>query len=208
MTQRDADRTRTAILETAETLFAQQGFSETSLQQIGEAAGFGRSTPAYFFESKQALYDTVLSRALERARETMRPAFEAARANASPEDALDALVGRFLDFLAGDRNYVLLIQREALAERPSLATLLDEEALEEARRAIVGAVRDEDADHLILELFALCWFPFAHRGTLVAALGFDAGDPEFLRRHRERIVRLFARRPEERRSSAGRRRRP
>jgi AcrR family transcriptional regulator len=189
---RDPERTRTAILETAETLFARQGFSETSLQQIGEAAGFARSTPAYFFQSKQELYDAVLRGALERARETMRPAFETAGANASPEDALDALVGRFLDFLAGDRNYVLLMQREALAERPSLATLLDQEALEETRRAIIDAVRDEDADHVILELFALCWFPFAHSGTLVAALGFDARDPEFLRRHRERIVRLFA----------------
>jgi TetR/AcrR family transcriptional regulator len=190
--QRDAERTHEAILGTAETLFARQGFGETTLQEIGEAAGFARSTPAYFFHSKQELYDAVLRRALERARETMRPAFEAAGANAAPEDALDALVGRFLDFLAGDRNYVLLMQREALAERPSLATLLDQEALEETRRAIIDAVRDEDADHVILELFALCWFPFAHSGTLVAALGFDARDPEFLRLHRERIVRLFA----------------
>ena len=192
MPLRDAERTRTAILETAETLFARHGFSETSLQQIGEAAGFARSTPAYFFQSKQELYDAVLRRALERARETMRPAFEAAGANASPEDALDALVGRFLDFLAGDRNYVLLMQREALAERPSLAALLDQERLAEARRAIIAALGDEDADHVILELFALCWFPFAHSGTLVAALGFDARDPKFLKRHRERIVRLFA----------------
>jgi TetR/AcrR family transcriptional regulator len=113
-------------------------------------------------------------------------------ADASPEDALDALVGRFLDFLAGDRNYVLLMQREALAERPSLTALLDQERLAEARRAIVAALGEEDADHVILELFALCWFPFAHSGTLVAALGFDAHDPEFLKRHRERIVRLFA----------------
>jgi AcrR family transcriptional regulator len=189
---RDPERTRTAILETAETLFARQGFSETTLQQIGEAAGFARSTPAYFFQSKQALYDAVLRGALERAREAMRPAFEAAGASASPEEALDTLVGRSIDFLAGDENYVLLIQREALAPGPSLPALVDEEALGEARRAIVAALGDEDVDHVILELFALSWFPFAHSRTLVASLGFDARDPEFLKRHRERIVRLFA----------------
>ena len=192
MPLRDPERTQTAILETAETLFARHGFSETTLQQIGEAAGFARSTPAYFFQSKQALYDAVLTRALERAREAMRPAVAAAGAGASPEQAIDTLVGRFLDFLAGDENYVLLIQREALASRPSLPALVDEEALGETRRAIIAALGDEDADHVILELFALGWFPFAHSRTLVASLGFDVRDPEFLKRHRERIVRLFA----------------
>jgi TetR/AcrR family transcriptional regulator len=190
--QRDAERTRQAILETAEGLFARRGFTETSLQQIGEAAGCARSTPGYFFHSKQELYDTVLRRVLERGRAALRPAFAAAVA--SPEEALDIIVGRFLDFLANDVNYVKLMQREALAVRPSLAGMLDEEALVEARRAIGQALGDGDVDHLLLELFALGWFPIAHRDTLVAALGFDARDPEFLRLHRERVVRLFTRR--------------
>lgn len=180
------------ILAAAEDLFARHGFEGTSLQRIGEAAGFARSTPAYFFQSKQALYDAVLRRALDRGRETMRPAFEATAASASPEQALDMLVGRFLAFLAGDQNYVLLMQREALAERPSLPALIDEEALDETRRAISAALGEQEADHAILELFALGWFPFAHSRTLVASLGFDARDPEFLKRHRKRIVRLFA----------------
>jgi len=189
---RDPERTRNAILETAETLFAHQGFGETTLQQIGEAAGFARSTPAYFFQSKQELYDAALRGALDRGRETMQPAFEAVGAAASPAQALDTLVGRFLEFLAGDENYVLLMQREALAPRPSLPALLDQEALGETRRAIAAALGDEDTDHVILELFALCWFPFAHSRTLVASLGFDARDPQFLKTHRERIVHLFA----------------
>ena len=192
MPERDAERTRRAILAAAEDLFARDGFERTSMQRIGEAAGVARSTPAYFFRSKQALYDDVLRGTLERGREAMRPAFEAAAATDSAEEALDGIIGRFLDFLAGDRNYVLLMQREALAERPSLAAVLEEEALQESRRALVDALGNGDVDHVILELFALSWFPFAHSGTLVAALGFDARDPEFLKHHRERIVRLFA----------------
>ena len=180
-----------AILDTAETLFARQGFTETSLQQIGEAAGFARSTPGYTFRSKQALYDAVLLRALERGRDAMQPAFAAAAATDSPEQALDAIVGSLLDFLAADPDYVRLMQREALAVEPSLPTLLDEEALEEMRRALAGAIDDADLDHVFLELFALCWFPFAHSRTLVVALGLDSHDRDFLVRHRERIVRLF-----------------
>jgi len=84
------------------------------------------------------------------------------------------------------------VSSEALAERPSLSTLLDDEALDEARRALAGAVADADVDHLFLELFSLCWFPFAHSRTFVGALGLDAHDPAFLARHRGRIVDLFA----------------
>lgn len=191
MSQRDAVRTRAAILGTAEELFARNGFADTSLQQIGEAAGYARSTPAYFFHSKQELYDTVLRRALERGREAMQPAFAVAAA-ASPQQALDAIVGRFIDFLASDGNYVRLIQREALADEPSIGTVLDEELLADARRALAHVLGDVDVDHVLLEIFALGWFAIAHAQTLVAALGFDAADPAFLRRHRERIVHLFS----------------
>jgi AcrR family transcriptional regulator len=192
MAERNPQRTRNAILDTAEALFARQGFAETSLQQVGEAAGFARSTPGYVFRSKQALYDAVLVRALERGRDAMQPAFRAAAAGESSAEALDAIVGGLLGFLASDPTYVLLLQREALDEGPSLPSLLDEEALEEMRRALAAALGDADLDHLFLEVFALCWFPFAHSRTLVAALGLDAHDPEFLERHRERVVGLFA----------------
>lgn len=163
----------------------------TNLRQIAETAGYARSTPAYFFNSKQQLYDTVLGRVLERGRAAARPAFEAAVTSPSAEQALEAIVGDLLRFLAHDQNYVLIMQREALAPRPSLAALLTDEALGEARAGIARALGQEDPDHFLLELSALAWFPFAHDRTLVAALGFDARDPAFLRRHRDRIVRLF-----------------
>jgi AcrR family transcriptional regulator len=191
MPDRDAERSKRTILQAAEDLFARDGFERTSLQQIAEAAGFGRSTPAYFFSTKQQLYDTVLRQVLERGRAAVRPAFEAALTSPSPEQALDTIVGDLLHFLARDQNYVLIMQREALAARPSLAALLAEESLAEARIEIARALGQEDSDHFFLELFALAWFPFAHDSTLVAALGFDARDAAFLRRHRERIVRLF-----------------
>ena len=192
MVERDAERTKTAILEAAENLFAHQGFERTSLQDIAAAAGYARSTPAYFFKTKQQLYDTVLENALERGQEAMRPAFEAAVRAPSPEGALDIIVGAILTFLAHDETYVLIMQREALAPRPSLAALLTDATLSEARVAFAHALGQENPDHFFLELSALTWFPFAHDNTLVAALGFDARDPRFLERHRERIVRLLA----------------
>src|SRR5437764_8022367 len=84
---RDAERTKEAILVAAEDRFARLGFDGTSLQQIGEAAGVARSTPAYFFRSKEALYDAVLARAVARAQEAMARAYAAGGQDRSAEDA-------------------------------------------------------------------------------------------------------------------------
>jgi hypothetical protein len=54
-------------------------------------------------------------------RSALRPAFEAALTSPSAELALDTIVGDLLEFPALDRNSVLIMQREALAARPSLA---------------------------------------------------------------------------------------
>jgi hypothetical protein len=55
---------------------------------------------------------------------------------------------------------------------------------------------------------ALCWFPFAHRRTFVARLGLDAHNPHFLKRHRERLVRLLRVSPRNRGSARAARKPP
>ena len=77
MAVRDGERTKESILAAAEHLFARQGFERTSMQQIGDVAGVARSTPAYFFRSKDALYEAVLARAVDRAERAIAEAYEA-----------------------------------------------------------------------------------------------------------------------------------
>src|ERR1051325_7209516 len=113
---RDAERTREAILVAAEDRFARLGFDRTSLQQIGEAAGVARSTPAYFFRTKEALYHAVLARAVTRAQQAMARAYAQVDADRSAQDAVESYAGAFLDFLGHDQNFVRLVQREALVD--------------------------------------------------------------------------------------------
>src|SRR5687767_2430630 len=95
---RDAARSREAILDAAEVLFAAQGFATTSLQEIGERAGVSRGTPGYFFGSKEALYRAVLERAFVAARAAVHQVpMHAAAAGVSPEDVLAAGIGAYLD---------------------------------------------------------------------------------------------------------------
>ncbi|MBA3443955.1 MAG: helix-turn-helix transcriptional regulator, partial [Gemmatimonadales bacterium] len=50
--ERDPKRSRAAILDAAERLFADQGYGATSLSEVGAIAGVSRATPGYFFGSK------------------------------------------------------------------------------------------------------------------------------------------------------------
>ena len=192
---RDAERTKEAILVAAEDRFARLGFDGTSLQQIGEAAGVARSTPAYFFHSKEALYDAVLARAVTRAQEAMARAYAEEDEDRSAEDAVESYVGAFLDFLGHDRNFVRLIQREALEDGSRVAEFFGR-SVDEAVAAFGPAAEKAgiSPQRLLLDLAALCWYPLAHEHTLMPALGMNARGAAFLdqqKRHLGDLVRAM-----------------
>jgi TetR/AcrR family transcriptional regulator len=202
MAERDAQRTREAILAAAERLFAREGFDRTSMQQIGEAAGVARSTPAYFFHSKEALYEAVLARAVARAQEAMARAYAEGDEYRSPEAAVESYVGAFLDFLWRDPNFVSLIQRESLGDGSRVSEFFGR-PVDEAVAALAPAAEKAGVSpqRLVLDLVALCWYPFAHEHTLLPALGLKARDPGFLdeqKRHLADIVRSLTRTRRER----------
>ncbi|OHV13063.1 TetR/AcrR family transcriptional regulator [Kushneria phosphatilytica] len=59
-----ANDTVTRLLDTAEALFAEHGFTETSLRRITSDAGVNLAAVNYHFGSKQALIESVFSRYL------------------------------------------------------------------------------------------------------------------------------------------------
>jgi AcrR family transcriptional regulator len=186
---RDGERTKEAILAAAEDLFARQGFESTSMQQIGEAAGFARSTPAYFFRSKEGLYEEVLERMVVRAEAELASARSGTDED-SPE-AVAAYVDALVDLLGRDQNLVRLIQRESLREGTRMAEFLvrladDAVAIfaPTARQAGVSPQR------LVLDAFALTWYPFAHAHTLPSALGMKSREPAFLEEQKTHVVDL------------------
>ena len=190
--ERDADRTRQSILDAAETVFARQGFDSTSLQEIGQAAGVSRSTPAYFFGNKNALYEAVLARVVARAQTTMLNAHNEIDPSKPPEDAVAKYVDAILDFLATDQAYLRLIQREALVGASHLAALFGP-PVEDTLLALTPAAEKAgiSPQQLLLDIIALCWYPFAHEHTLLPTLDMSPRDPAFLQAHKEHLVELI-----------------
>jgi AcrR family transcriptional regulator len=190
--KRDPERTREAVLTAAEQLFADQGYDQTTLQQIGEAAGVSRGTPGYLFGSKEALYRAVLRRVVARVESAVEPALaELSRNDGHPEQAVRSFVGGFLAFLATEPNFVRLMQREALAGGEWLREALAAAPLDDALAALGPVV--PGAAELLVALVGVCWFPVAHAKTLLAVLGLDPQDPEFRERYADEVAQLVRR---------------
>ena len=195
---RDGSRTREAVLVAAEDLFADKGYAATSLEEIGAAAGVSRGTPSYFFGSKEKLYRAVLDRLFARAYAALAPAHAAAaRDSKDPREAIESLIGAYLDFLAEDVNLVRLVHRETAERRTWLReTLEDADVVQAAVGAFASALGGAGADsaaaaHLVVNVAALVWYPFAQAHTLLAVLGLDPRDRAFLEAQKRQITEVL-----------------
>lgn len=181
--QRDAERSRAAILDAAERLFSQHGFEAVTLAQIGAAAGVSRGTPGYFFGTKEALYRLVVEQAATTLRmlaETLRVR-DAAGAR-SPAALVADTVDAFLGLLTSRRSLVRLLDREA--------GLIEGEPHVDALRIAFAALGPQ-ADRVALTALAMCWFPLSHPGA-ARALGVDPDSPEFVEVWRTHVLAAVA----------------
>jgi AcrR family transcriptional regulator len=195
--ERDASRSRGAILDAAERLFAERGYDATSLNDVGQAAGVSRGTPGYFFGSKAELYRAVLDRCFAEATEAIRAGKDRALASReTPEVILAGVVRDYYDFLAERPTYVRLMEREALGDGPTGAANPALGIGQEALAALVSVLgfprsRSREAGHLLLSVLALTWFTVVHAPTYVPALGFDPGSRRFLDERKRYVTNLI-----------------
>ena len=207
-----AERSRKAILDAAEGLFAEKGYENTSLKEVGEAAGLSRGTPAYFFGSKEGLYRAVLDRVLrdagaliEGANTGLLDPSEEERPK-SPEEGLAAALGPYIDFLASRPSYMGLAEREALgratgasgeetggeARFPPVISMLGDAGVGNLAEAMGrGRFRAADPKHLAASIIALCSYPFMLGGGLVRTLGIEPDDPAFVEEWKRYVVDLL-----------------
>lgn len=91
-----AQRTRAAILEAAEALFSEQGFSETRLEDVAERVGIRRASIVYYFRDKRELYDVVLDEMFAELLRRCQAAVQEPRSLTAP---VDSLVSTWLGYL-------------------------------------------------------------------------------------------------------------
>lgn len=192
---RDAERSRKAILDSAEALFAERGFEVVSLHEIGAAAGLSRGTPNYFFGSKHDLYVAVLERVFADREEATRRAFESVTAWCEAAQAgslrrpLTRAIESYMSFLLERPAFVKLIVREELRGGEGLrAAQRESTAMREALAAIRAVASKRslhrfNVDDAVLVLVSLTFSPLSQQSTFMSALGRDLNDAAVRRRH-------------------------
>jgi len=111
---RKSSGARARILKAADALFGELGFDAASTREIAQRSGVNKALIHYHFKNKEGLLASVLDEYYQALAATV---LEALRAETGLRDRLDRLVDTYVDFLASNRNFNRIIQREASGGR-------------------------------------------------------------------------------------------
>ncbi|MCQ4252884.1 TetR family transcriptional regulator [Stutzerimonas stutzeri] len=120
-TKEDAEQTRLKVIAAALELFSRNGYSNTTLAMIAEAAGFSRGPIYWHFKSKDELYQAVLTISQEPLERLIARSRKLAK---EPAAALEHFVNEWFRLLLDDRWYrqsfeILLNKTELTAQMAS-----------------------------------------------------------------------------------------
>ena len=102
---------KTAILDAAERLFAEQGFSATTIKRIAEESRQNSALIYYYYDNKATLYRHVLDRIIG---DLAHEAREGAGDAATPEEVIRAVIHGQVKTLAHRPHLPLLLTREII----------------------------------------------------------------------------------------------
>ena len=117
---RNAEASRSAILEHAIAEFAAQGVAGARTAAIAEAAGVNKALLYYYFKDKDSLYSAALQAVFSGLVEDVLPLLESAL---SPGEKLLRFARVHFEYLINNPNYPRLIQQELSRARNTGRTL-------------------------------------------------------------------------------------
>jgi AcrR family transcriptional regulator len=109
LTEEELSRRRSEIFAAATHLFVEKGFNETSMREIGEAAGIGKSTLYDYFPSKDEI---LISFVMEEVREMTAWAIEIVRREVSAGKRLRLILERHLEYMVDSKLLYLKLTFE------------------------------------------------------------------------------------------------
>jgi AcrR family transcriptional regulator len=214
--RKNAQDTWERILESAETLFAGQGYSGTSTRQIAAGAGVSIQTLQYHCGGKKNLYKKVLERTVVPVtdlvnRYVQKMLEQDLREVRVLEESVSRIIDELFDFLHAHPNYARLFYRQWLVQDPDLRSVEWEKltpVLRQWSEKVEAQLDEERLRGMNLFLFFLSlswmyWGLFVQPRFLASYMGFDAESPAFLRTVKDHAWEMTLRMMDERRSVSG-----
>jgi TetR/AcrR family transcriptional regulator len=199
------ERTEERILAAAHAVFVRRGTAGARMQEIALEAAVNQALLHYYFRSKERLAEAVFRRA---AGELLPRVIEVLGSDAAIEDKVARVVELELDhllrapFLPGYLISELHHHPERVPQLISAITGLTPGDISSKvfvklraqidARVKAGTMRAITPDQFVVNLLALCVFPFAARPMLMALLGVNReGFERFIARRRSELIPFF-----------------
>lgn len=200
-----AEKTRMAILDAAEVVFAEHGFDGARIDAIAEASGHNKTLIFRYFGDKLNLYAEVLRRIDKQAGEPLlklvRPLLEdetLVADGARLREFFKAAIGTFFDYMAAHPRVMRMIlweHAEGWQTYAKVTSLFEIEGFDRFEafisKARSGGLFRTDLDPSVLFLLAeqICWtYPTSLPFYQLVLPGRDLSSPAALARAREQIV--------------------
>src|ERR1700733_3989662 len=116
------EESRAAILQAAAHEFAEHGIAGARTDAIAREAEVNKALLYYYFKDKETLYGAVLDDAFSGLKATV---FSVLDGDLPPRAKIMAYAGAFFDFIAANRLYPRLMQREMMRAREGQSQHID-----------------------------------------------------------------------------------
>lgn len=194
---------REKILDVAEALFAQRGFSGVGMQEVASTAGLGKSSLFHHFRSKAQLYSEVTIRVFDRFQTRIEPVLGS---HDGPLEKLDRLVDSVVDALAEHPTTARLLLRGLFEDEGDAipAEMPEAQAAERQLSDIIqslfgflregvelGAFREVSVAHTLQSLIGATLYHFASGELGETLLGGPILSAEAVRRRKLELKNLF-----------------
>ncbi len=192
----DPRSTRDQILDEARSLFADQGFEGTSLNDIAAAVGIKRPSLLHWFPSKDDIYRQVLSEAVL---DWTQRVEAARRVELDGWDLVDQVLRVSFEFFRENPEIIRIVRREALTAHSPLGIDLGTTLRPYYNRAAAffrremdaGRFREQDAEQLILTGYGALLTYYSDHVMLRGLLGDDPFTDDRLEARYEHLTALF-----------------
>ncbi|MFT5372780.1 MAG: TetR/AcrR family transcriptional regulator [Lysobacterales bacterium] len=183
------------LLDTAESLFAEQGYAATSIREMAEHANVNPALVHYYFGTKKDLLIAVMDRAL-------LPLAKAISDMKSAESVnVEDLAGLLFNMLGKHPSMPKLLTREVMLSSGETREIFAKKYAPRLGGALPGLLAKEqklghvnsdfDAGTIALMLMSLCIFPFVARSIAEPQLGISYA-PDGLEQYLDQIKKLLS----------------
>lgn len=194
--EKTPDSTEQRIFDAAHELFVLKGMDGAKMQEIADRAGINKALLHYYYRSKEKLYEMVAKVVISRAIPIIRNLLES-------EEPLEEKISRFIDFyidLVSRNPFIPLFVINELNKHPErfYENILPKELprpetfFRQVEEAVAkGELKPVKPQHLIVNIVAMCIFPFVAKPMIRIVLGMNPDEINAFLAERKETVKSF-----------------